>query len=56
MDDSDLGKMLNGNKKIKAYLAVEYLKAQLDMLEKNAPVAVGPKLDDEIQAKLRNIK
>lgn len=56
MDDGDLGKMLNGNKKIKAYLAVEYLKAQLEMLMKNAIVAVGPKLDDEIQAKLRNIK
>jgi len=55
MDDGDLGKMLNGNKKIKAYLAVEYLKAQLAMLQNNAPVAVGPKLE-EMQAKLRNIK
>ena len=54
MDDGDLGKMLNGNKKVKEYLAVEYLKVQLDILMKNPPVAVGPKLE-EMQDKLHNI-
>jgi len=55
MDDGDLGNMLDGNIEIRKYLAVEYLKAQLDILSKDANVAVGPELD-ETQAKLHNIK
>jgi hypothetical protein len=44
MDDADLHNLLSGNDKIRAYLAVECLKAQLDMLNKGANVAVGPTL------------
>ena len=45
LDDADLHNLLGGSDQIRAYLAIECLKAQIDTLGKDANVAVGPTLE-----------
>jgi len=54
MDDTDLHNLLSGKDNVREYVAVECLKAQLDMLGKNADiVGNGPTLA-AIQSKINN--